>query len=241
VTHTIVHRQSPDRRGIEHVHDRPLLAWSDDDALRLVTRTAHWTVPSGGVAWLPAWTRFGLESTRVVTCRFLFIDPEASRAVGRPAAVLEADALLRALLKHLAAASPRDRAAPEHGRLLGVLLDRIVAARALPLTVRGVSSSPLGRILADARQAVAPRIDALAVEMGVSRRTVERTFQRDTGMSAGRWRQQVRFTTAIRLLAEGLPVHQVAGDVGYRSASAFVAAFRREMGTTPKRFVERGR
>jgi AraC-like DNA-binding protein len=37
----------------------------------------------------------------------------------------------------------------------------------------------------------------------------------------------------LRLLADGLDVTSVALDVGYQTQSAFVAAFRREMGTTP--------
>jgi AraC-like DNA-binding protein len=41
---------------------------------------------------------------------------------------------------------------------------------------------------------------------------------------------------ALRRLAEGAPVTAVALDVGYQTPSAFVAAFRRELGTTPGRY-----
>ena len=38
---------------------------------------------------------------------------------------------------------------------------------------------------------------------------------------------------ALPLLAQGLPMETVAHRVGYSSASAFVAAFRRAVGVTP--------
>jgi AraC-like DNA-binding protein len=41
---------------------------------------------------------------------------------------------------------------------------------------------------------------------------------------------------ALRLLAAGRPVTAVAFEVGYESASAFIAMFRRTLGTTPRRY-----
>ena len=61
-------------------------------------------------------------------------------------------------------------------------------------------------------------------------------FLRETGLTLGRWRRRLRFASALRLLAEGHAVTSVAVDVGYASPSAFVSAFRRELGTTPGRY-----
>jgi AraC-like DNA-binding protein len=41
---------------------------------------------------------------------------------------------------------------------------------------------------------------------------------------------------ALRLLAAGRPVTSVALDVGYESASAFIAMFKRTLGVTPHRY-----
>jgi len=49
----------------------------------------------------------------------------------------------------------------------------------------------------------------------------------------GRWRSLLRLEAALPALAAGEPVGNVARRVGYESASAFVAAFRRETGVTP--------
>lgn len=43
---------------------------------------------------------------------------------------------------------------------------------------------------------------------------------------------------AVRLLASGRAVTEVAFDVGYDSVSAFIAAFKRCFGTTPARYYD---
>jgi AraC-like DNA-binding protein len=70
-------------------------------------------------------------------------------------------------------------------------------------------------------------------EVGASPRTLARAFTADTGLPFGRWRGLLRLRASIAALAAGEPVGNVARHVGYESASAFVAAFRRETGMTP--------
>jgi AraC-like DNA-binding protein len=76
----------------------------------------------------------------------------------------------------------------------------------------------------------------LSNKVGCSNRTIERLFQTDTGSTFGQWRQQQRLLHALRLLASGKPVTAVAVNVGYESPSAFIAMFRRSLGTTPSRY-----
>src|SRR6202040_2542789 len=68
---------------------------------------------------------------------------------------------------------------------------------------------------------------------GASKRTVERLFQEDTGMTLEKWRQQLRLMQAMRLLAEGAKVTHAALEAGYSTPSAFISMFRKTLGTTP--------
>jgi len=68
---------------------------------------------------------------------------------------------------------------------------------------------------------------------GASKRTVERLFQDDIGMTFGKWRQQLRLMQAMRLLAEGAKVTHAALESGYSTPSAFISMFRKTLGTTP--------
>jgi AraC-like DNA-binding protein len=78
-------------------------------------------------------------------------------------------------------------------------------------------------------------VDALARQHGLARRTLERRFREETGMSFGMWRQKARLLDSIRLLAEGRSVTETALECGYASVSAFIAAFRSTFGHTPGR------
>ncbi|CNK40344.1 AraC family transcriptional regulator [Yersinia aldovae] len=67
-------------------------------------------------------------------------------------------------------------------------------------------------------------------------RTLSRRCQQELGMAFSEWRQRLRFLHAISLLEQGKTVQSVALDVGYSSASAFIAMFQQIAGTTPERF-----
>ena len=58
--------------------------------------------------------------------------------------------------------------------------------------------------------------DHLSHRYGASRRTLERLFRHETGLSFGLWRQKARMLDSIRLLAEGKSVTDAALDTGLR-------------------------
>jgi AraC-like DNA-binding protein len=68
---------------------------------------------------------------------------------------------------------------------------------------------------------------------GASKRTLQRIFQDDAGMTLGKWRPQLRLMQAMRLLAEGAKVTHAAMESGYSTPSAFISMFRRMLGTAP--------
>ena len=70
----------------------------------------------------------------------------------------------------------------------------------------------------------------------MSARTLERRFLAETGLTVAGWGRQARLLQGLRGLAAGQPVKRVAQAAGYRSASAFVAAFRVVFGQTPGRY-----
>jgi AraC-like DNA-binding protein len=75
---------------------------------------------------------------------------------------------------------------------------------------------------------------------GAGRRTIERRFLEETGMTFGRWRQQLRLMQAMRLLAEGAKITYAALEAGYSTPSAFIFMFRKTLGTTPSAYFRAG-
>lgn len=72
---------------------------------------------------------------------------------------------------------------------------------------------------------------------GLSERTLARMIARQTGMTFGRWRQQLNIMLALQWLANGATIQRVAIDLGYESAGSFVTMFRKALGTSPGRYM----
>jgi AraC-like DNA-binding protein len=69
---------------------------------------------------------------------------------------------------------------------------------------------------------------------------VQRLFLGETKMTFGKWRQQLRLLHAMQTLAAGEKVTAAALEAGYNSTSAFISMFRKQMGTTPTRYLKSG-
>jgi AraC-like DNA-binding protein len=96
----------------------------------------------------------------------------------------------------------------------------------------------------EAREVIARRfgepdlaLASVAREIATSRRQLQRAFAEVGATSFSRELQRIRMARAAQLLADGsLPVHTVAGAVGYRQAAQFAKVFRRHHGAPPSSF-----
>ncbi|MEP3113360.1 MAG: AraC family transcriptional regulator, partial [Nisaea sp.] len=71
-------------------------------------------------------------------------------------------------------------------------------------------------------------------EVGASGRTLTRHFVAETGVSFSEWRRRCRLFAALEMLSAGRSITAIAFDAGYRSPSAFSAAFNKFFGISPR-------
>ncbi|MFK3779596.1 GlxA family transcriptional regulator [Agrobacterium sp. NPDC089420] len=88
-------------------------------------------------------------------------------------------------------------------------------------------------------------IAQLAALVGVTRRQLERIFEKEAGISPARAYVRVRLERARVLLTQTkLPLTDIALDLGFHTASQFTRSFKKEFGQTPSRlraaFLEAG-
>ena len=110
--------------------------------------------------------------------------------------------------------------------------------------VRATTVQRRRALFQEAREVLARRfgepdlaLAAVAHEIATSRRQLQRAFAEVGGTSFSRELQRIRMVRAAQLLADGsLPVHSVAGAVGYRQAAQFAKVFRRHHGKPPSAF-----
>jgi AraC-like DNA-binding protein len=79
-------------------------------------------------------------------------------------------------------------------------------------------------------------LDHWAKEIGMSKRSLTRAFERQTGFSVGQWVQNFRVSLAAEKLAAGYDITAAALSCGYMSISAFIKVFHSIMGTSPAKY-----
>lgn len=230
----------PNRHHIKpHWHARAQFIFAVEGTMRVRTPRRAWVVPPSRALWVPPRTVHEIQMSGAVEMRSLYV--RSAEASGMPSScvVLEVTPLARELIVRAAALPMEYDDDSDDGLLMRLLMAEIRrlphCALDLPLPEQPDLVQLCERILADLSTRRPSGFDAS--DMNTSTRTLYRRFLRETGITFARWKQQARLLEAIRRLAEGTPVTTVAMDLGYESASAFSAMFRRSLGIAPRAFI----
>ena len=222
-----------------HSHDRAQLVHGESGVMSIRTERGAWLVPSGFAVWVPATLEhqvFAITALRMAT---LYVRADTPVSIPIDCAVVSVPALPRELILRVVAFPDTYADDSPEARLVSVLRDELTMLEAaplhLPLPVDRRARAVTDHLIeapADARE-----LEDWGKTVGASGRTLARLFNTETGLSFGRWRQRRRLMAALERLAAGAQVTTVAFDLGYRSPSAFIAMFRRELGATPGRYL----
>lgn len=218
-----------------HFHEWDQLVYVSRGVMTVRTEQGTWVVPTHRAVWIPAGVPHSIAISGLVAMRTLYLKPKLVKALGQDCCVLNVSPLLKELIVHACALKALNRRIPGHNHLIYVILDQLHTIQLVPLQLPN-PLDPRARRIAEAFSADPADRRPLAhicKAVGASKRTIERLFRQEVGMTAGRWRQQLRLMQAMRLLADGAKVTHAALDAGYSTPSAFIAMFGRALGTTP--------
>lgn len=211
------------------------LLYTVSGAMTVRASADTWVVPAHRALWLPDGSAATVITRGRTAVRALYLD-QGLRRLGDEARVVNLTPLGRELLAHTVAVCPLDLDDRSHDALLTVLLDHLGTLPDAPLHL----PTPVDPRARDAAAALlddpALGLVEVATRVGASRRTLERRFRFETGLTLAMWQRRARALRAVELLAEGESVTAVAMTVGYATPSSFVASFRAELGATPGSF-----
>ncbi|HEB91405.1 MAG TPA: AraC family transcriptional regulator [Deltaproteobacteria bacterium] len=223
-----------------HRHLRGQLIHASTGVMTVTTGEGIWVVPPQRAVWVPGKIRHEIRMSGRVVMETLYLSDRALHGLPLDCRVVAISPLLEQLIRRIVA---MPRPYPKGGaeeRLVGVALDEIrtmeVAAFHLPRP-----SDPRLRRVTEAlfeNPADERGLGEWAALAAASPRTLARLFQRETGMSFGTWRRQLRLQRALECLAGGESVTAIALALGYDSTSAFISMFRRHLGRTPGSYFE---
>ncbi|PWU31554.1 AraC family transcriptional regulator [Pseudomonas sp. RW407] len=221
-----------------HSHPRAQLIYAIEGVLVVETPAGRWVTPPTRGVWLQAGVEHSLRMRGVARVRSLFVNPDAIDGLPAGDCVIDVSPLLRELIQASTQVPARYAGDSRDGRLMRFLLDELRSLPVLPFHLPWPDDERIARVcraLAE-NPARGGSAEHWAGQLAMSPKTFHRRFQRSTGITFGRWRQQARLLLSLEALAQGLPVLQVALQHGYDSQSAFAAAFRRQFGVAPSAF-----
>ncbi|WP_050465787.1 AraC family transcriptional regulator [Herbaspirillum autotrophicum] len=226
-----------DSESTVHKHRKGQLILALHGSVTCKVPDGLWLVPPHCAVWIPG----GLMHRNQVSANgrlcFLFVEPDVA-ALPDQCCTLRMTPLLLELIQRLATL-PQDYATTgPTARLVAVLLDELEQMPTAQLYLPISRDKRLRRIAAALMADPSNRytIAEWATQVAMSERTLARLLIRETGMTFGRWRQQLHLLVALQRLAGGMSVQLVSGDLGYESVSAFITMFKKATGKSPARY-----
>ena len=228
-----------DANLLSHHHPWGQFTYAVQGVMRVTANNSSWIVPPQRAIWIAPNVVHAVTVLEPTRLRPLCVHASRSPFPGDECRVLEVSSLLRELIAALEQHDQHEQSGRE--RLLGeMILDELPRCAVRPIRVPLPADKRL-KALCDALIAdpgVEMTLRQWAGQVGASDRTLTRLFERELGMSFVQWRQQVRLAHAAPLIARGVPLSQVAAELGYASQSAFSAMFKKTFGNSPSAFFE---
>ncbi|TDQ21339.1 AraC family transcriptional regulator [Raoultella sp. BIGb0149] len=221
-----------------HQHEQGQLIYALRGVAKIVTPQHIWLLSPGRAVWLPGGMPHGLQAVDHVVTQNLYLTPPASRRFGDRCRGLSATPLLHALI---AAGLEEGLAAERQALVYALLSDELARLSACALCHVTLPSDRRVRQVCDTLCRELDHAATLAwwgQKVGASERTLARLFREETQLSFSEWRQQIRLLEAVCNLARGVAVSTLANELGYASASAFIAMFRKKLGVSPQRYIQ---
>lgn len=231
---------APGRRELDvHSHKKGQLLLLMRGVLECEVENSLWVVPPQSAIWVPGGVLHRITAAGALHGYVAFIDGAAATRLPATSCAVTTTPLLRELLVRAAAFPLLYEEGGMASTLVTLLLEELALAPTgtlhLPMPQDGrLRKIAFGLIAAPGDPGT---VESWALRVGLSERTLARLLMKETGMSFGRWRQQLQLMLAVKWLSTGTSVQQISNDLGYESAGSFVSMFRRATGTSPGRYM----
>lgn len=225
-----------------HVHRRGQLILALHGAVTCTADDEIWIVPPDCGVWIPGGMPHSARATANARLSYLFVEPGAAN-LPKVCCTLSISPLVRELVNRLTG-EVSDYPPDSHAaRLARVTLDELAGMPREHFNLP-ISNDPKIRAIADALTIEPSDRSTLAEwakRVAMSERSLARLMIRETGLTFGRWRQQLHLVVALRELASGAAVQTVADKLGYESVNAFITMFKKALGSTPAQYFTQRR
>ena len=224
-----------------HSHSWAQIVYATRGAIRIEAQNKLWMLPQGRAIFIPAQHRHRLTMPSRTQLRTLYCNTDQFRTSELRA--LSVSLLLHAAIVRVCDLGWLDGRISQDQTLTDIILDELSIAESEIIPLKKPDdkrAKGLMCIMMDIKNRNKP-LDELFKSAALSRRTGERLFEKETGLTPGRWRRIFLLSCALEALAEGKPIEEASNRAGFKSRAAFNDAIKQLTGEGPgavkKRFL----
>jgi AraC-like DNA-binding protein len=225
----------------DHAHRWNQLVYAISGVLTVNIEGSCFVIPPEQAAWVPIGTRHRVGSLLGAEFRSLWLDDTICSGIATNCVVFSVSPLLRALIIEAATLQGGQDDDGYESRVVHLIVDQLRRAQPLPAVLpwprQGAVVTLCEALYANPADERGP--EQWGTTLGLSARTLTRRFNEEVGMPLSQWRRRLRLIKAVEMLGGGCSVTQTALDLGYSTPSAFIYAFRQEMGMSPQAYCRR--
>ncbi|HBO2685817.1 TPA: helix-turn-helix transcriptional regulator [Pseudomonas aeruginosa] len=220
-----------------HQHRQGQLVLALKGGVTCEVPNAIWMVPPRCAVWIPGQMPHSVRATANARICYLFVQPGAAQLPDQ-CCTLSITPLVRELVLHIADQAPEYVPDSRVGRKAVVLLEELAQMPVEQLYLPTSNEPRMRKIAKMLSDDPADRrtLADWAKLVAMSERSLARLVQQETGLTFGRWRQQLHLIVAMRQLSSGQTVQRVADQLGYDSVTAFITMFKKAVGKPPARY-----
>jgi AraC-like DNA-binding protein len=223
-----------------HAHEKHQLIYAIEGVMVVYSALNQWTVPPSRGIWMPSGQSHSIRCVGSVKMRSVFVRPTPFLDLPTETKAVSISTLLSELIKvSVDITTPYDLNSRE-ARVMRLILDELTTLPTLPLHLPQPADPRINIVCSTLQRdpGDGSTLSDWSVRLNLDEKTIQRLFNRETGMTFGQWRQQARLLLALERIAVGEKIIDVAGELGYDSPSAFTAMFKKQFGKTPSKFFK---
>ncbi|MEL7313067.1 MAG: helix-turn-helix transcriptional regulator [Pseudomonadota bacterium] len=225
-----------------HNHPWGQLLYAQSGAMRAKIENTIWFVPPRRALWIPPRTPHSFRMLGGVELRTLYLKNSLS-ADFEVAQVSQVTGLLHEAILRACDFGWIDERNDDQSRIAYLILSELRSTKDSVISLvepKDPRALKLSKLFMDPAFTQAG-MDTLMSKAGVSRKTAERLFRRETGLAPAQWRRVWNLSLAMEQLNAGQSIDEVSEICGYANRSAFSTAFKEFMGLSPREFRARQR
>ena len=222
-----------------HRHRWGQLIYAVSGLMTVNTEGGIWFVPPGRAVWVPVMQVHSVELISDIAMCSAYFDGSIANRLSKKCRVIQVSPALKELIDYVA--QLKQTADTEVSDAIATVMAHLIEeAGSEPLGIAIPSDTRL-RTIYEAlinNPDNAMSLEEWATQVGSTGRTLTRKLMAEVQLNFSTWRQQIRLLRAIDKLSLNQSITNVALDVGFASASAFITAFRKNFGLTPKAYLK---